>query len=715
MFPQVEQAPGAFVFEIDHALKVVPMSLALLFGVGAAVSVDAGHPGTGVALCRRPALQCANAVPKVGEHGASLGRRGARNVRIQPIQRGGQAGQGVPVELFGHAPAALLTDEFEEHVPPQVVDVRVVGRADHEVLVIAPVLGRNGLQVGDERAHPRPQPDKAEVAVERHDGEVSDGLLYGVPGGDECPGVGRSGPPLGQVRQHGVDGSLRSELCRADDTGVGPEGGFFEMQQAAEGADGLEARLAQRRQLLVQQPGVRDAQQGLHVKRRCRRIADFRFDAARPVRFEQGLLARVEGGVKDGPGQTGLFGIVGVVVRQVVAAHQKGGRLDAESVAQAGHDDVMFLLERLDPQQHFEAGVDLGGRLAHEAEPAQCALRRRLRDLRMVSPFADQVGAAVAAHVERGGVFEAGAAVVGPDGEVVQFRHGLHQAAHQVAVVIPGDGMILRQGVAGQVRAERVVDAGTPQGRMALEEVLGQAARLEAEQPGPEAVRLPQGRQPAEPVQVGLQVGGRVKPPRQRAVDEVVETRTVRVEGTVELGGYAELERDVEGQPVDFEVGEAGSGQALDVRLRVEPPRGAGHLGQHGVEEGALEGEGRLDQNSFGEGRSGPGRQAVGQEVHQRVEQGRGGGRERAPVLAETGPHPGGRRRGGGRSELPGTVRHVQVEARAGGVAGCGRRQAEAPAQGLGGRGDGRVRLPGKGGRRRGEQGGRGHFGTFVI
>ena len=109
---------------------------------------------------------------------------------------------------------------------------------------------------------------------------------------------------------------------------------------------------------------------------------------------------RRRGRVEDRPGDGRLLGVAGVGVGQFVAAHEQARGLEGHAVAHLGEKMVVLHLERLHAQRHLEGRVGLGGRLLHQAHPAQRLWRGRLGDLVVAAPLADEVRPAVAADVQ---------------------------------------------------------------------------------------------------------------------------------------------------------------------------------------------------------------------------------------------------------------------------------------------------------------------------
>lgn len=210
-----------------------------------------------------------------------------------------------------------------------------------------------------------------------------------------------------------------------------------------------------------------------------------RLDALRPRLREHVGLGGIHRGVEDTPGDTHVLRILRMRVGQRVAAHQERRRLVGDVRAHAGLDVVVLHLERLDAEDDVEVGVQRRRGVAQVVQEARDALARGLGDLLVAAPLADHVGPAIAADVERRGVLEARAAVVGPDREVRKVGHAPQQPLQGLAEVAARDRVILREGVARQPGAERMVDARTAERGILLEEPLGEGARLEHAHAGP--------------------------------------------------------------------------------------------------------------------------------------------------------------------------------------------------------------------------------------
>jgi hypothetical protein len=78
----------------------------------------------------------------------------------------------------------------------------------------------------------------------------------GVGGADEVGGI---------RCEHLVDGLFREELRRADGDRVGPVGQLLDVGEAAYHAGTVEAHVTHRHELVVQEAGVGQAEQGLVI------------------------------------------------------------------------------------------------------------------------------------------------------------------------------------------------------------------------------------------------------------------------------------------------------------------------------------------------------------------------------------------------------------------------------------------------------------------
>ena len=443
--------------------------------------------------------------------------------------------------------------------------------------------------------------------------------------------------------QDGVDGLVGEELGGADGDGVGPVGELGRVGEAAEAGGAGDTGLAQGRELAVDEAGEGEAEERLVVHDAAGGVVEGGLDALGAKIGEGGFLGGVEPVVGDGAGDAEVFRVFGVGIRERVTAHEEGRGLEGEVVAETSLDGVVLDLEGFDAEKDVEVGVDLGGGGLEVAQITDDALAGGLGDFVVVAPLANHVGAAVASDVEGGGVLEAGAGVVGPEREVGEIGDAAEEGLDGLAVVADGDGVVLGKAVAGKARAERVIDAGAAQGGELGEEALGEAARLEHDHAGFQAVAAAEIGEGDEAVEVGVEVVGGPEAAGELGVDEVVKACAIVVERGVVFVGDEILVGHVGLEGVDFEVGEAVFGEGGDVGLVGEVADGAPVLSERGVVERAVPRERGGEEDAGGEfGTSGVG-QPCGEEADGGEEEGAVGGDDFAvAVIVEAEPNPGG-------------------------------------------------------------------------
>ena len=584
-----------------------------------------GHPRAGVALDGRPRFERPDTVAQVHKNRLGLPVGGVHEP-VGFVERLLNARQGLFVKPLRHRRALLLVDEVEEHVPAKVVDGRVVERRDQEPFVVEAVFAGDGLDVGHERAHPCAHPHEAEERVERDVRHPRHAVFGQIPEPHEVVGVGLAHKPGGCRVQHIVDRQIGVEVGGAEHVRVRPVGRGLRVHQPAERADGVDAEVAHRVEFAAQLARERHADERLDVGPAAHGVRHLRVDALVAVVRQLRRFFGVEVVVEDGAGNRRLGRVVRVGVRQLVAAHEQAGRLERHAVAHRFEEVVVFDLERLHPEDDLKARVRLGGGVVDEPEPARSAPGSGLGDFFVAAPLADEERPAVAPDVQAGGVLEARAGVVRPDAQVGEIRHGRHQVAHLLAVVVLRHRVILREDVARNVRAERVVDARAAQRGVAGEELLRQRARLKRAHARLEAEGAPSGGQLLHPVEVGREVLVRVDAPRERRVHKLAQARRVGVELVVVLGLHARLEGEALGKAVDLEVRKAASGVDLRRAAHRLASRGALVLGEGAVEKRTVEREDRLQREAAGERCRLVGRKlAVSEQVGEGVEHRRRG------------------------------------------------------------------------------------------
>ncbi len=275
--------------------------------------------------------------------------------------------------------------------------------------------------------------------------------------------------------------------------------------QAAHLGQAGDLALGRRPELFVGQPGERRADQRLEVAEGGEVVEEIG-PAPPPGQLGRSLafLGRERVVVERAQDLLVLVRRVRVVV--LPARSQQRVDLDVDPVAKQRPEVFALAVERLQPGDDPEPGMDLAGRVAQDAVVARHVLGRQPGDLVVVLPLPDQVGPAVAADVERLGVLEPGAAVVGPDGHEGQLGRLAHEVRDQLRVMGPGRRVGQGQREAGLEAAEGVVDPRSAQCGVAAEELLGHRARLEREQARRQAVLHGQLDVLLEPGQVGIQV-----------------------------------------------------------------------------------------------------------------------------------------------------------------------------------------------------------------
>ena len=247
--------------------------------------------------------------------------------------------------------------------------------------------------------------------------------------------------------------------------------------------------------------------------------------------------------------------------------------------AECGFDVFVFHFERLDPEQDVEIGIHGRGGALEVFEETRDARTGGGGDFVVVAPFADHVRPAVASDVERGGVFEAGAAVIRPDRHVTEIGHRADELADGGAVMFDGNRVVLREGVTRQARAERMVDARAAERGIFLKKTLWHRAWFKHAHARAQAVAAADVGEFFQVVEIGFEVHLGPEPARERRGEEVVEARRVGVELWVIFVGDEVLVRHVRLEAVDFAMSETALGERSGVLLGIEAAGGAPVLG----------------------------------------------------------------------------------------------------------------------------------------
>ncbi len=386
---------------------------------------------------------------EIGEDGERSGFiGGGGDERCERRDEFVEAREDISVEVARAVGAVFFADEIEEDVLAEVEEARVVELEAAVFLVVGAVFGGNRGDVGDDRAVPRALPAEAKRGEERHGGLPRDGFFKCIPRGEEGGGARRADEALGATEQNVADRRFWEKLRGADRLGVGPVGRARGVADATDGADAGDAGVAHGEEFLVQRVRERHAEHRLLVHHGARGIVEHGLNALRARLLQRHRLVGRHRGVEDRAAGAGLLRVARVAVGRVVALDHERRRFPAHVTAERGLDVVVLDLEGLDAEEDVEIGIHLGGGDLEIFEEASDARTRGGGDLVVVAPLADHVGTAVAADVERGAVFEAGAAVVREERHMAEVRHGVHELADRGAEMLDRDRVVLRERVA---------------------------------------------------------------------------------------------------------------------------------------------------------------------------------------------------------------------------------------------------------------------------
>jgi hypothetical protein len=202
-------------------------------------------------------------------------------------------------------------------------------------------------------------------------------------------------------------------------------------------------------------------------------------------------------------------------------------------------------------------------------EPYQI-ICRSLCDLCAALPLADHIPSAVAADVERTGVFEARAAVVRPHGHIIDLRHCAQQVFHELGIMLLHNWVRDGKIISGFQAPYRMIDACAAEHRIAFQESIGHRTGFEAGDAGGHSVFFGKFGVRLQIVEVRLKVIFIVKAAVEKACDELIERGTIGVEAVEVLALRPLLNRHCKCQSVDLGMRTSHARKRAYVFLTVE-------------------------------------------------------------------------------------------------------------------------------------------------